>query len=257
MRSIRSSSSSRRRRARRLCPFAIGVALAEQAVAERAQLHDRRLVAVGEVRIAVAELLRQVELEPLRELAGARDRVPVVGEALVHLVGREQHRLVVAAPLALAAVERRAVADRDERVLQADARARVRVRVAGDDGLDAERLGEVAQRSVAAHVAALVGPLQLDEEAVAAEGLREPRGRVRVAHGEPVARAAGEADEPFVQLLEQRLVERGRHGLGLASRRSRVLVRSREQPAEVRVAARRLDEQRHVRRRRRASPPRR
>ena len=137
----------------------------------------------------------------------------VVGEPLEHLGGREQHRLVVAAPLALAPVERRAVADRDERVLQADARTSVRVRISRDDGLDAERLGEVAQRRVAAHVAALVGPLQLDEEPLAAEGLREPRRRVRIAHGEPVARAAGEADEPVVQLLEQRLVERGRHGL--------------------------------------------
>ena len=86
--------------------------------------------------------------------------------------------------------------------------------------VDAERLGEVAQRCVAAHVAALVGTLQLDEETVAAEGLREPRRCVRVAHGEPVARAAGEADEPVVQLLEQRLVERRRHGL-LVSRPGR------------------------------------
>ena len=222
------------------------VPLAEQAVAERAQLHDRRLVAVGEVRIAVAELLREVELEPLRELARARDRLPVVGEPLEQLGRREQHRLVVAAPLALAPVERRAVADRDERVLQADARTSMRVRVSRDDGLDAERLGEVAQRCVAAHVAALVGPLQLDEEPLAAEGLREPRRRVRIAHGEPVARAAGEADEPVVQLLEQRLVERGRHGLRLASRRPRVLVRGGEQPAEICVPARRLHEQRDV-----------
>ena len=125
---------------------------------------------------------------------------------------------MVAAALALAAVERRAVADRDERVLQADARARVRVRVAGDDGLDAERLREVAQRGVPANVAALVRPLQLDEEALAAERLREPRRRVRIAHREAVPRAAGEADEPFVQLLEQRLVERRRHRLGLAAR---------------------------------------
>ena len=198
MRSIRSSSSSSRARARRLWPFADGVALAEEAVAELAQLLDRGLVAVGEVGVAVAELLRQVELETLRELTGALDRGSVVGETLVHLLRCEQHRLVVAAPLALAAVERRAVADRDERVLQADARARVRMRVAGDDGLDAQRLREVAQRSVPAHVAALVRPLQLDVEAVAAEGLRKSRRRVRVANGEPVPRAAGEADEPVV-----------------------------------------------------------
>ena len=229
-----------------LVPVEIRVALPEQAVAERAQLCDRRRVAVREVRIAVAELLGQVELEPLRELGRARDRFPVVGKPLVHLLGREQHRLVVAAPLALAAVERRAVVDGDERVLQADARARVRVRIAGRNRRDAERLGEIAQRRVASHVAALVWTLQLDEEAVAAESLREPRGGVGIADREPVARAAGEADEPFVQLLEQRLLECRRHGLRLAPGRPRVLVRGREQTAEVRVAARRLHEQRHV-----------
>ena len=184
-----------------LVPVQRCVPLAEQAVAERAQLHDRRLVAVGEVRVAVAELLREVELEPLRELARPRDRFPVVGEPFEQLGRREQHRLVVAAPFALAPVERRAVADRDERILQADARTSMRVRVSRDDGLDAERLGEVAQCSVAAHVAALVGPLQLDEEPVAAKSVREPRRRVRIAHREPVARAAGEADESAVQLL--------------------------------------------------------
>ncbi len=127
-----------------LVPVEIRVALPEQSVAERAQLCDRRRVAVREVRIAVAELLRQIELEPLRELGRARNGVSVVGKPLVHLLGREQHRLVVAAPLALAAVQRRAVVDGDERVLQAEARARVCVGIAGRDGRDAERLGEIA-----------------------------------------------------------------------------------------------------------------
>ena len=100
-----------------LVPVERRVALAEQAVAEGTQLHDGRLVAVGEVGIAVAELLRQVELEPLRELARPRHRPSVVGKTLEHLGRREQHRLVVPSPLALAAVERRAVANRDKRVL--------------------------------------------------------------------------------------------------------------------------------------------
>jgi hypothetical protein len=109
-----------------------------------------------------------------------------------------------------------------------------------------QRLCEVAQRGVPPRVAALERPLELDEEVVAAEGMREPRRRVRVADGEPVARTAGKADEPVVQLFEQALVEA--RGKRLAPfLRSRLRMRSCQEPAEVRVAPRRLDEQRHVR----------
>ena len=153
---------------------------------------------------------------------------------------------MVAAPLPLAALERGAAADGDEHVLERGAATVVRVDVSRRDRLDAERGGELAQLRVAARVAALVRALQLDVEAVAAEGAREPRRRVRVADGEPVARAAGEADEPLVQLLEQRLVEPRRQRLAVR-RVARVRVRRGQQPAEVRVAARALHEQRHVR----------
>src|SRR5919197_3317793 len=117
----------------------------------------------------------------------------------------------------------------------------VRVHVAGDERRYADRLGEVAQDDVAAHVAALVRTLQLDEEAVATECLCEVRGGVRVANGEAVPCAAGEADEALVQLLEQRLVERRlRRGLGFFSGRPCVRVRGGEEAAEVRVALLRL-----------------
>ena len=123
----------------------------------------------------------------------------------------------------------------------------VRVDVAGRDRLDSERLGEVAQLEVPACVPALVGALELDKEAVAAEGLYETRRGVGVAHCEPIAGAAGETDEAFRVLREERRVERGRQQLRLAPERARVCVRSREEAAEVCVAARRLDEQCHVR----------
>src|SRR6266511_5755293 len=138
------------------------VALGERTVADALQLRDSRLLPVREVRIAVAELLRQVELKPLGELDGARDSSLVVRETRIHLLFREQHALVVAATLALRAVERRAMSDRHQRVLQADARAVVRVRIPRRDGLDTQLLGKVAQRCVAPRVAALVGTLQLD-----------------------------------------------------------------------------------------------
>ena len=76
--------------------------------------------------------------------------------------------------------------------------------------------------------------------------MRKPCSCVRVADAESVARAAGEADEPFVQLLEQALVEARREQLSVLFR-PRARVRVREQPAEVRVALRGLDEQRDVR----------
>ena len=82
------------------------------------------------------------------------------------------------------------------------------VHVAGGDGVDAEVLGEVAQGGVAADVATLVRALQLDEEALAAERAGEPGGGVRVAHGEAVAGAAGEADEAVRVLLEESLARR-------------------------------------------------
>ena len=148
------------------------------------------------------------------------DRVAVVGEALEHVGRRGEHGFVVAAPLALAAVERGAAADGDEDVLQRGAAAVVRVHVARSRS---SATSSVSARSrsarVAARVAALVRTLQLDEEAVAAERVREPRCCVRVAHREAVARAAGEADEPFVQLLEQLLVERRRQRLAVLLRR--------------------------------------
>ena len=88
--------------------------------------------------------------------------------------------------------------------------------------------------------------MELDEEVVASEGMRKPLRCVRIADGKPVACAAGEADEPVVQLLEQALVEARRQRLA-SFLRPRVRVRRRQEPAEVRVALRRLDEQRHMR----------
>ncbi len=176
------------------------VPLGKCLLTDGSELAVGRLEPVGEVRVAVAELLRQVKGETGGELGRAEDGIPVVGEAVEHGVRREQHRLVVAAPLRLAAVERGAAADRDERVLERGAARVVRMDVAGRDGRDAEVAGELAQPREAARVAALVRPLELDVEAVAPERRGELRSVVRPVHAEPVAGAAGEADEALVQL---------------------------------------------------------
>ena len=103
---------------------------------------------------------------------------------------------MVAAPLALTAVERGAVIDRDEGILEAQPALVMGVDVAGRDGRNPERLGEVLEGGVPAGVAALVRALKLDVER-AREGLREPGGGVRIRDPEPVPGTAREADEPF------------------------------------------------------------
>ena len=71
---------------------------------------------------------------------------------------------MVSAPLALGAVERGAVPDRDQRVLEARPARVVGVNVAGRDGRHAERGRELLERGVAARIAALERALQLDVE---------------------------------------------------------------------------------------------
>src|SRR5439155_6974050 len=173
-------------------PVGLRIAVFERAAADLGQLHDGRLRTVREIRVAVPELLGQVESEPLGELDGTRDRIAVVGEALHHLGGGAQDGLVVSSPLGLAAVEGTAVADGNEDVLQRCSARMVRVDVAGGDRRDAERLSELAQDRVPACVAALVRPLKLDEEAIAPEAAGQARGRIRTANGAAVPRAAGE-----------------------------------------------------------------
>ena len=82
-----------------LVPVGVAVAIGEGAVADRAQLDVGRVGAVGEVGVAIAELLRQVERAAVGDLA--RVRCGIVREAFLHLGRREQHRFLVAAPLAL------------------------------------------------------------------------------------------------------------------------------------------------------------
>src|SRR5206468_8592268 len=78
------------------------VAVLERTLADSPELHVGGLLGVGEVRVAVAELLRQVEAEPVGELDCAGDGISVVGKPLDRLLRSQENRLVVAAPLALA-----------------------------------------------------------------------------------------------------------------------------------------------------------
>src|SRR5512133_4186599 len=185
------------------------IAPLEGAVTDVRKLDDRRLRAVRGVGVAVAELLCQVEAKPLGELDGAGNRSTVLRKTLHHFRRREQDALVIATALGLATVEGAAVTDGDENVLQGCPPQMVRMDITGDDRPDAKRLGKIAQACIATRVATLVRTLELDEEALAAECVGQSRGSIRVAHRESVPRAAGEADEPVIQLFEQALVQCG------------------------------------------------
>ena len=224
------------------------VALRECVRADLGELPDGGIRPVREVGVAVAELLRQVELQPLRDHPGSLCCSPVdAREELDHLAGRAKEALAVAATLLLAAVERRPAANGDEDVLQQRSRAVVGVDVPGRDRLDAEVRRQVGQERVAARVASLERPLQLDVEALPSEGLGEPGSPVRVAYPEPLARTAGETDEPLVQLGHRLPRDRRRQGLTILPAGTPCPgMRLGEDAAEVGVTALALAEQRHV-----------
>ena len=227
-----------------LVPVGPGVAHVERAAADLGELRDGRLRLVREVRVAVAQLLRQVELAALGDHGGALDCVPVEREAVGDLGGMPEDRLVVSAPLRLGA--------------SSDV-----WRIATSASWSSARPGSWAWTSPVTTVSTSSVSASSRSRALRRTSPRSkgrwsstknrsrPKARarrgggIRVLDGEPEARAAGEADEPFVQLFEQLLVER-RLECGLALLRP-VRVRRGQQAAEIRVAARALDEQRDVR----------
>jgi hypothetical protein len=215
------------------------VALLEGPPADLRKPRVGGLLPVGKVGIAVAELLRQVELEPLGELLGCPDGVRILGKAGGLLLGCDEDELLVAPPFRLTALERGLVLDGHERVLESRAAQVVGVDVAGCDRTDAELAGELSQGCVAPRVPAQIRALELDVEALAAESAGEPGGGVRMADGEAGARAAGKTHEPFVPLLECGGIESRLETLGGMS--------LRDEAAQVRVATRCLHEERDVR----------
>src|SRR5215203_3134740 len=105
-------------------PVGVAIALVEGSIADTRELGNRRFDLVREVRIAVTELLRQVELAALPDSRRALDGGAVEREAVEDLLRRPEERLVVPTPLRLRALQRGAVPDRDQRVLHREAEAR-------------------------------------------------------------------------------------------------------------------------------------
>ena len=225
-----------------------GVASRQQCPAGLGQLAiDPGLLFAG---VAVAEPGVEVELEPLGEAQGLGDGGGVLGEALRHRLRRGEGRAAITAPLRLGLLQRHPQPDCDERVLQAHALPTcVRVHIAGGNAGHAEALREPRKPAVATAIAAPVGPLQLDPEAVPPEGTEQPLGGLRSCRRAPPLPSGGkhsgasaprETDQPpgvFLELLQAHPRLSGTPLRAVA----RVGVRSREQPAEVAVAGGVLD----------------
>ncbi len=121
-------------------------------------------------RVAVAELGGEVEAQPLRQPLGLGDRLRMLGEARRHRRRRGEHGAGVAAALGLALLEHRVGADGDQGILELGPGAVVGVDVAGRHAGDPEPLGDPGEPAVAGPVAPPQRPLQLDPQALAAEG---------------------------------------------------------------------------------------
>ena len=113
---------------------------------------------------------------------------------------------VVAAPQRLGGVERGAVAQRHERVLQLRPAARMRVHVAGRHARHPQPPGQRGQRPVAGAIVARVGALQLHVQPLRAERVEQPprRGLVVAPVPIPTLGAPGQADQAL-GVLEHRL----------------------------------------------------
>ena len=186
-------------------PRARLAAVGEAAVAalqlERA---DLRQLGVGHrvvgSRVAVAQVLREVEAQSLGQLDRLARGLGQVAEQDRHLARALEHVLAVAAPLGLAGLERLVRADGDQGVLQRAPPPLVHVHVVRGDGPQPEEPGALEQAAVAGAVAPPQRPLQLDAQAGPAERLVEhpaalQRDPVVGVHERAVARAAGQADE--------------------------------------------------------------
>ena len=237
---IRSSSSSRA--AASGCGGPGAVALVQPHAAQLRETPHR--VGVLRARVAVAEVARQVEAQLLGEAHALAHRLGVLGEARRHRRGGGQHVAVVATPQRLAGVERGAVAQRHEGVLQLRATARVGVHVAARHARHPEAPGERLQRAVARAIVAGVGALQLHAQAVRAEGVQQPPRGGLVVHA--AGGASREAHQPLAVLPHRLQAHRRLAPLAAPGPLARVGVRQSQQPAEVAPAARVAHQQRQV-----------
>ena len=226
----------------------------------RQDLHGASPLAPLEVRKAVAQVGGEVEgAAPLGDAKGVRHRIAPGCEAGPHFVGRRQVEAPVGATDPLGGVQRRAVANGHQDVLQ---RGPVRAMVVdiprGHHG-DPEPVGQPPQGPVAGGIALDPVVLEFDEEAVRPEGADEAPGE-GLARGHGIGQgmnqgtptAPGEKEEAFgsggdppVGGAQEKVQGEG----GVSPMRRGVIVARREavslgdQAAEVGVAGRGLGQE--------------
>ena len=164
------------------------------------------------------------------------------GKRAAIAAGEASTWLKLPAPLGLGGVERRVQAHGHERVLQRRPRAGVGVHVAGRHAGDAEPPRQPGQPPVARPVVAQERALELDPQpiatrtprAAAAAWARRARRAARIRSGRPDPRRA------------RARLQRDARLRGRPRPLARVRVRAGEDPAEIRPAARVLDQQRQM-----------
>ncbi len=209
--------------------------------ARRAQLGQLALgIRILRPRVAVAEVVREVEGQPLGQRQRLAHRLGMVGETTHHRLRRGHHVAAVATAQRLGGVERRAVAQCHERVLQLGPAACMRMHVAAGHARHPEPPRERRQRAVAGAVVPRIGTLQLHAQVLRAERLEQaPCDRLvaDAAADRRVPGAARQADEAL-RVVEHRL-QRDRRLAPLALPRTvtGVCVGQREDPADVAPAS--------------------
>ena len=190
---------------------AVGEAAVAPLQLERA---DLRQLGVGHRvvgrRVAVAEILREVEAQPLGQLGRLARRLGQVAEQERHLARALEHVLAVAAPLGLAGLQRAMRADGDQRVLQRAPPPVVHVHVVAWRSSRSPRMRALSSsRRLRARSPRHSGRCSSTRrparpnasQSSAAARQRDPLVGV---HERAVARAARQADEPLGALAQQR-----------------------------------------------------
>ncbi len=197
----------------RLWPVWLAVAAAQLVATYPGEDIVRRLIRRrGVAGKEVGQIAGEIECgAAFGEHQGVADGLRVGGEAGGHFLWRAEGELRVWQALAVAAIQRRAVADGDQHVLQAVALPAVVVDVAGGDGAQTGICRETGKRGDAARIAEDEVVLQLDGDVVCAEPLDvtiEQRTGLHPAlvvdqPGECAAAATGEQDQPLGVVGEQ------------------------------------------------------
>ena len=132
-----------------------------------------------EIRELVAEIFRQIESgAPLGDEQRVRDRFGSALEAVTHLPRLSEVEEPVGPPRAVRAIERRAVLDRDEHVLEPMPFRAMIVHVPGRHDAESHTPGEPRERLVTGRISFHGIVLQLHEYAARPECIYQPPGHL-------------------------------------------------------------------------------